>query len=225
LPWEARHIGHRGGFFQRLPSARSRAKAGAAPSLREDAAAFTGEVPVTEFSLVAHADRPATGVRAIDVTMQRNADNLLIEYRVHGIERLVLPPVLPLRGRQDGLWKTTCFEVFFLDSRTNRYVEFNFSPSLCWAAYAFTSYRDGMSDLPLPVDPYINFGDQFEPFVLIAEVALSAVPPSLTELSFTAVIEADDGTKSFWALAHPDGPPDFHNRDCFVATLPAPPAP
>lgn len=37
----------------------------------------------------------------------------------------------------------------------------------------------------------------------------------------SAVIEEADGTKSFWALGHPPGEPDFHHRDCFRLELPA----
>ena len=35
----------------------------------------------------------------------------------------------------------------------------------------------------------------------------------------SAVIEETDGTKSYWALAHPPGPPDFHHPDCFLLEL------
>ena len=38
--------------------------------------------------------------------------------------------------------------------------------------------------------------------------------------SVSAVIEEADGTKSYWALAHPPGEPDFHHPDCFVLELP-----
>lgn len=37
----------------------------------------------------------------------------------------------------------------------------------------------------------------------------------------SAVIEEADGTKSFWALRHPPGRPDFHHPDCFQLELPA----
>ena len=37
----------------------------------------------------------------------------------------------------------------------------------------------------------------------------------------TAVIEELDGTKSYWALAHPPGDPDFHHADGFLLTLPS----
>jgi hypothetical protein len=38
------------------------------------------------------------------------------------------------------------------------------------------------------------------------------------------VIEESDGTKSYWALAHPAGPPDFHDPTCFALDLAAPSA-
>ena len=38
----------------------------------------------------------------------------------------------------------------------------------------------------------------------------------------SAVIEEADGTKSFWALAHPPGGPDFHHPACFTLELPPP---
>jgi hypothetical protein len=35
------------------------------------------------------------------------------------------------------------------------------------------------------------------------------------------VLEESEGTKSYWALAHPPGDkPDFHAADCFAASLP-----
>jgi len=40
-------------------------------------------------------------------------------------------------------------------------------------------------------------------------------------IGLAAVIEELDGTKSYWALAHPPGAPDFHHADCFALTLPA----
>ena len=38
-----------------------------------------------------------------------------------------------------------------------------------------------------------------------------------------AVIEAVDGSVSYWALAHPAGKPDFHHPDGFALQLPPPP--
>ncbi|MEO7634103.1 MAG: hypothetical protein ABIS38_00470 [Sphingomicrobium sp.] len=40
------------------------------------------------------------------------------------------------------------------------------------------------------------------------------------DIGLSAVIEEQDGAKSYWALAHGPGPPDFHNRACFAHCLP-----
>ena len=37
-----------------------------------------------------------------------------------------------------------------------------------------------------------------------------------------AVIEEAGGIKSYWALSHPEGAPDFHDPSCFLASVPAP---
>lgn len=44
------------------------------------------------------------------------------------------------------------------------------------------------------------------------------------QIALSAVIEEKDGTKSYWALRHPPGKPDFHHPDCFALTLEAPEA-
>jgi hypothetical protein len=48
-------------------------------------------------------------------------------------------------------------------------------------------------------------------------LALSRQSPWRVGLS--AVIEDTSGRKSYWALAHPPGKPDFHHEDCFAHEL------
>ena len=52
--------------------------------------------------------------------------------------------------------------------------------------------------------------------------ATIAVPADTNwELGLSAVLEEKDGTKSYWALAHPNPEkPDFHDPGCFAAHLP-----
>jgi len=38
-------------------------------------------------------------------------------------------------------------------------------------------------------------------------------------LALSAVIEEAKGNKSYWALVHPPGKPDFHHRDSFAYEL------
>ena len=44
-------------------------------------------------------------------------------------------------------------------------------------------------------------------------------------LALAAVIEAEDGQLSYWALKHPRGKPDFHRAAGFVASVRSPASP
>ncbi len=137
---------------------------------------------------------------------------------------LKVPIPAPSR-RADELWRHTCFELFLKVEGEEGYSEFNLSPSSEWAAYGFTGYRAGMHDRALPADPHIECERQGEAFMLEADVDLSAISGGRLLTGFSAVIEETDGAKSYWALAHPPGKPDFHHEACFAAELPAPPWP
>ncbi len=119
----------------------------------------------------------------------------------------------------DGLWHTTCFELFAaLDG--DAYAEFNFSPGCAWAAYHFDHYRTGQRTLPIPA-PEIGIAMSHERFVLTVNMAEDALPWDRTgRIGLSAVIEETSGDVSYWALAHPPGRPDFHHHDCFALTLP-----
>ncbi len=126
--------------------------------------------------------------------------------------------------RTDCLWDATCFELF-LAHLDGSYVEFNFAPSQDWASYRFESYRSDMApalDLRQP-DIFVEQSEQ-----RFALTAYAELPPneldSMVSLALCAVIEEVDGTKSYWALRHPPGPPDFHHPDCFQLMLGAPDA-
>ena len=55
---------------------------------------------------------------------------------------------------------------------------------------------------------------------IAVEAAVSADLAPHSPLGLSAVIEEHGGAKSYWALAHPPGAPDFHHPDCFAAQLP-----
>jgi len=55
-----------------------------------------------------------------------------------------------------------------------------------------------------------------------AALPLSALPPRPWQLAMTAVIEEQGGRKSYWAMAHPAGAPDFHDPACFTGLVAAP---
>jgi hypothetical protein len=133
-------------------------------------------------------------------------------------KRFVIPSVLEPE-RADGLWQATCFEAFLRERDEEAYREWNFAPSGQWAAYDFAGYREGMTVAEVASAPYIRVEDNFTWWALGATIAVDAQPQ--WELGLAAVLEESDGTKSYWALAHPDGDkPDFHDPVCFAAHLP-----
>lgn len=131
--------------------------------------------------------------------------------------RFVLPETAE-PDRADDLWKTTCFEAFLKDPEEEAYREWNFSPSGRWAAYDFTSVREGRTNAEVAA-PYVRIEDNMTWWAVGATIAVEAGIRWLLGLS--AVLEEKDGTKSYWALAHPvGGRPDFHDPSSFVAHLP-----
>ena len=119
--------------------------------------------------------------------------------------------------RADELWKTTCFEAFLKNPGSEGYREWNFSPSGQWAAYDFTARRDGRSNAKVAA-PYIRVEDNLIWWAMGVTIAVDAELE--WALGLSAVLEEKDGTKSYWALAHPPGDkPDFHDPLCFKAEL------
>ena len=129
---------------------------------------------------------------------------------------LIAEPAEPKRA--DDLWKTTCFEAFLRVPGAEAYREWNFAPSGDWAAYDFAAYRGGRTEAEV-APPYIRVEDNFTWWAFGATISVEA--KGAWELGLSAVLEEKDGTKSYWALAHPEGDkPDFHDPACFAAHLP-----
>lgn len=180
--------------------------------------------------LIAHPDTPPKSIASVEVQLFQTAeDDALFEFRVENAGGLIIPlSAQPLRT--DGLWTSTCFELFVRKPNDQRYWEYNFSPSGQWAAYHFQSYREGRQEFLLAGPPMIEVhgpeqGDiERSHFQIDVDVDLGGIPRGLIEIALCAVLEECDGTISYWALAHPPGKPDFHHPDCFQLRLGAPDA-
>ncbi len=167
-----------------------------------------------------HRDTPCEAVTGIAVEVARSATGLLhLSYTANGeIAGLCLPPpATPVRT--DDLWRHTCFEAFLGPVPGTAYLEFNVAPSTQWAAYHFDFYRAGMR--PEPAAPRIAVQATASTFTLDVTLDLASLPRAPWRLGLTAVIEEKTGRKSYWALAHPPGKPDFHHADCFAAQIAA----
>jgi len=174
------------------------------------------------FHLFAHPSSPCRSVAEIQAFVSRKGDFLDLHYQGCGdIAALVLPPRSPPM-RKDRLWEHTCFEAF-LGFPDGPYWELNFSTSSEWAAYSFLGRRSGMDRLAVS-PPRIAVRQDGATLELDVRVELAGIPDR-SRLGLSAIIEERSGRKSYWALAHPPGDPDFHHPACFAAELPAPARP
>lgn len=179
------------------------------------------------FDLLPHPSSSPASIETVRVEVARLADrSLLVQYEVGAAGTLVLPD-RNFPWRRDDLWASTCFELFVRSGASDDYIEFNFAPHLSWNAYSFTGRRRGMKPLDLGSEPHLvdsRLDDRRSDFPNVYQLDVildpDLLPRSQARINLTAVIEEIDGTKSYWALAHPDGPPDFHDPTCFIARLP-----
>jgi len=176
-------------------------------------------------ALSCHPATPCDAVRSIDVQARRMADaTLALTYTVAGdIERLRVPtPRAPARA--DKLWQHTCLEAFVAGTPAAEYDELNFSPSTEWAVYRFSGYRNGMHVVEAASQPRVSVERAPGRLTLDAVVDSDLLPVLRSDgklhLALAAVVEAADGTLSYWALAHPPGKPDFHHAAGFALVLP-----
>ncbi len=169
-------------------------------------------------TLSPHPDSAPGPLTGIEVEVSREGAKLELRYRARGRIGDVLLPAPAVPARRDELWKHTCFEVF-LAGGEGGYMEFNFSPSTEWAAYRFAGYRDGAHS-PAVAAPAIEARTIGDVFKLSASIDLDDALTFHARLGLSAVIEDIHGDKTYWALAHAPGKPDFHHIDAFASELP-----
>ena len=176
--------------------------------------------PMPELALRPHPDLPSEAVTAITVTIDRPRRDLLsLRYVVSGAIDDVAWPAPAARAFTDGLWKHSCFEAFVGVGDGRPAIPNSTSPLRAeWAAYAFDGYRSGMRRAGDVTVDEILWRRTSDAAALHATVMLPGMADlPVWRIGLSAVIEASGGGKSYWALAHAPGPPDFHNRDCFTA--------
>jgi hypothetical protein len=159
-------------------------------------------------------------VTGIEVEVNRDGSRLGLRYCARGRIADVLLPAAASPSRRDELWKHTCFEAF-LRAGEGGYVELNLSPSTEWAAYRFTGYRAGLTQAAVPAVTVTaeRGGDLFE-LTAAVDVGGEIVFDTPVPFALSAVIEDVSGAKTYWALAHAPGKPDFHHPDAFASELP-----
>lgn len=191
-------------------------------------------------ALACHPSTPNTSVSSLEVQAARASDGALdLTYTLIGVLDELRLTRLPGDRSEDPLWRHTCFEVFVAAFGASAYLEFNFSPSLAWAAYALVRRREPKDWRPSSdSEPRVVVDIGRERLVLEARIPLRALfdTPGIGaerarfalasgniswRLGVSAVIEDQAGLLSYWALRHPPGDPDFHDPESFLLAMPA----
>lgn len=173
--------------------------------------------------LLRHPDSLSLAAASVQAESRATENILILSYTVKGkISDIHLPAIKPPKFGEE-LWRHTCFEAFVRTDSTSDYYEFNFAPSNEWAVYRFSGYRDGMQVAKEVSAPAIEIHHGPEEFMLRASIdldGLNALPRHASwRLGVSVVIEDNRGCKSFWAMTHPPGKPDFHHLACCAHEL------
>jgi hypothetical protein len=175
--------------------------------------------------LVCHPAAPAKIPLVVHVNCTRASKGTLnLSYALEGTLSGIRIPEARAAGRADRLWQHTCFEVFLAVEGVSSYVEFNFAPSGAWAIYRFSGHRAGMVAVTPAKAPQITARKEQHRLTLEAVITLDeifgAAVAGPMRMALAAVVEASDGSLSYWALRHAPGKPDFHHPGGFSMELP-----
>lgn len=159
----------------------------------------------------------------LQASVEREPTQLCLHYRLEGpLRRLAIPAAShELPQRRDGLWQSTCFEAFIGLAGEPSYWEVNLSPCGDWNVYRLEGYRAGLR--PETDVQSLSWTSQRSPEQLSIRLnvplgPLGAQPQHepCIELGITAVLQARDGSCSYWAIRHTGPEADFHRRDSFI---------
>jgi hypothetical protein len=180
-----------------------------------------GAIDMRSVVLTAHPSTPNDDVRSLAVQLRAEEPDILVfQYSLVADMSRVRVPLSGGSGRADALWEHTCFEAFVAAGDAPGYHEFNFSPSLDWAIYRFSAYREGMSPAEIGQAPEISVRRGDDGLELKSAVRLGDLVDlgdvRQLRIALAAVIEDNNGGLSYWGLRHPPGKPDFHHPNGFA---------
>ncbi len=177
--------------------------------------------------LTCHPAVNAAPVQAIEVRVHRSPDSTLsLTYRLAGEVGLLRVPAPQPPRADDRLWEHTCFEAFVGLSGELAYHEVNLSPSGEWGVFSFRDTRDGGFVRDERLAPWIEVRCAERTLELESTIALDRLSEAYRgadlRVGLSAVVEASDATRSYWAIHHPVSRPDFHHAEAFALRLEAP---
>lgn len=156
---------------------------------------------------------------SISVDLERVESRLICKYYLEDPKGLVhIENSQIVDQRTKGLWKSTCFELFFKSKESDKYWEVNVDAHLNWNLYHFDSYR---SHEERELESYSNlmrsrrFEERLECFFEVDTQDILQ-PQDLIQINCCVILKHRSGLKSYWSVHHKTGKPDFHNVENFI---------
>lgn len=175
-----------------------------------------------KFSLLPFDNSHCCSELVVKGEISRTADFLYLNFCLSGnVGEIVLPQNEYEPERRDNLWEATCVECFIKLENSERYYEFNLSPNGCWNLYRFDGYRKGMITEYRLKAIATKFYIEDDHMVIRTSFSLDGLvaPEEMVRVGVSCVLLHPDTTKSYWALSHAAGQPDFHHPESFLLRL------
>lgn len=170
-------------------------------------------------------DGSLSGIECRGYVARRN-DTLFVHYEITGSSPGIdIPEREQEPSRKKGLWENTCLELFVAVKDSDRYWEFNLSPSGDWNVFRFEHYRnerhaDKLREEPLVTSLPFRTQRRSGSFLLDMEFDLGTLvrEDQFLEIGIAAIIKCNKD-RTYRALTHCGPMPDFHRRDSFIIEL------
>ena len=162
-------------------------------------------------NLILHPSCAAGPITSVTACVEASTTGCRAQFLLGGDISAIKVPVQTPASRQDNLWKTTCFEIFWQPAEGTYYREFNLSPSSQWACYDFDDFRVNSRDAPVEA---IAIASVHSDNTLMLNTDIVSDLPTPAKIALNAVVEDKAGNIQFWALAFDPGKPEFHSETC-----------
>ena len=175
---------------------------------------------MTNFTLIPF-DKSTAPKMAIAGKLQRQNNQLSVEYKLTETSNIIIPKRASCPQRQLDLWTHTCCEFFLGLKDASQYWEFNLSPAGHWNVFRFDSYRQNMEIENVFNTLPFQILQQDNSLLISLNINLNKIvkPEQNLQVGVTTVIEDNQNQLSYWALNHPGKEADFHLSDSFAIAL------
>lgn len=164
-------------------------------------------------SLIPFEASAATRLFSCTAGIRLQGSLLVLTYTVSGpLQKLIIPAAAILPGFTPNLWQGTCCECFLRRDAMKNYTEWNFSPCGSWWACVFDDYRAPAQQQPESMQPR-QFDIQPAENLLMLTAALACHAAHGLRIGPALILQHAGGSRSHWAMKHPDGAPDFHHAE------------